>query len=97
MNDAINWLCKTCTSDGVAYEFNLDAIPRDIDMANVEDDSRAAHLKAMVNAMNDHCTKVSIGSDAHKLDTIGDIDPHLIILKKFGLKPNLLIDDSFFE
>lgn len=92
--DAVDWLCKLCADNHVAYEINLDAVPRDIARPTEQQDDIWRHL---ATSLNEHGTRVSLGSDAHRLDAIGNVDPAISRMAQFGCKPALLIDESFFH
>ena len=90
--DALDWLCKTCAEHQVAYEINKDVLPRDLSSI---DPAHDATWKALAIALDDNKPPVSIGSDAHKLDNIGTIDPILSCMAHYNVDSSLLLDERF--
>jgi histidinol phosphatase-like PHP family hydrolase len=92
--DAVDWLCKLCADNHVAYEINLDAVPRDVTNPTGYQSDFWKHLAA---SLNEHRPLVSLGSDAHRLDAIGNVDPLLSCMERYGCKLALVLDESFFR
>jgi histidinol phosphatase-like PHP family hydrolase len=92
--DALDWLCKTCAEHHVAYELNTDAVPRDVATASVGLDIYWEHLASVLNGYK---TPVALGSDAHRLETIGGIDPLLARMDRFKICKQLLVDERFLN
>jgi histidinol phosphatase-like PHP family hydrolase len=46
---------------------------------------------AFIRACLDAGTRIALGSDAHRLDEVGEFDPHLRILRDVGLEPDDLV------
>jgi histidinol phosphatase-like PHP family hydrolase len=91
---AIDDLCKQCADHHVAFEINSDAIPRDLSSIDAPHDE---YWKQLVASLNAHDVMVTLGSDAHRLENIGNIDQILSCIDRYKLKTSLLVDESFFE
>ena len=92
--DAIDALCKHCADHHVAFEINSDSIPRDLSSIDAPHDDYWMQLVASLNAYN---VMVTLGSDAHRLENIGNIDQIISCIERYRLKMSLLVDESFFE
>jgi histidinol phosphatase-like PHP family hydrolase len=92
--DAVDWLCKLCAENHVAYEVNIEAVPSDVTRPTEQQDAYWRHLSESLNA---HQPRVAISSDAHHLEAIGNVDPAISCMERYGCKPSLLLDESFFE
>ncbi|MEX2726847.1 MAG: PHP domain-containing protein [Candidatus Sigynarchaeum springense] len=92
--DAVDWLCKLCADNHVAYEVNIDSVPRAGSKNAGWLDVFWQHLSASLKA---HRPLVSLGSDAHRLEAIGRIDLAIACMAHYECKPDLLIGESFFD
>ncbi|HME54871.1 MAG TPA: PHP domain-containing protein [Candidatus Lokiarchaeia archaeon] len=92
--DAIDQLCKHCAGNHVAFEINRDSIPGDLSSIDASHDD---YWTQLVTSLNSYNVMVTLGSDAHRLENIGCIDPILACLERFQFKKSLLVDESFFD
>jgi histidinol phosphatase-like PHP family hydrolase len=97
--DACDLVCQYCSENNAAIELNIDLLPPKKELIDKEthSDYYSQFYTGFFKSINDHKTLVSLGSDAHRLENIGKIEPLTHLGEIYGLNSNLFLNENFFK
>jgi histidinol phosphatase-like PHP family hydrolase len=93
--DGFEFVCKICAQNNIALEINLGSIPKDLDL-----NQKSIMLELwqdLFSLFREYKPMIAFATDSHQLKNIGQIDPILQLIQKFGLNDQNSISESFFE
>ena len=90
----IDTLIKNCAEHQVALEINTDLAPQG---GIITPGSQQALYQAFFDGINSYKPMLSLGSDAHRLENIGKIEPMLNLLSQYKVSEKILLTPAFLD